>query len=368
MRTLKFLLQKEFLQVFRNRMMLFVMMAMPTIMLLVLPWAATFEQKNIRLCVLDNDNSPISNRMIEKLSASAYFDLVKYSSSYDEAFLAIERGEADLILEIPQNFEKNIFREKKIDFMLDIDALNGQKAGVALSYITQNINQYLQEFAQKFAQEVPQIEVKPQYRYNARMKYFPFMVPGIFVILLTAMTVMLSALNIVREKEIGTIVQINVSPITKASFIIGKVVVFWVIGLVILSIGIIIARLMYGIVPAGSVLSLYLVAFIYIVAMTGIGFIISNIADTQQQAMMVTFFVLMICILLGGLFTPINSMPAWAKWITVFNPFRYMVEAVRLIYLKGSSLVNILPQIYKLLGFMVVLNFFAIVSYRKRNG
>ena len=368
LRTLSFLLQKEILQIFRNPIMLFMIVMMPTIMLLILPWAATFEQKNIHLCIVDNDRSSVSIKMIDKILASDYFELSLYANSYNEALKSIEKGESDLILEIPRNFENSLLREHRMDYMLNIDAVNGQKAGVALSYITQSMNQYLQEITASQMRETPQITLKTQYRYNTSMEYFPYMVPGIFVILVTVMTGVMSAMNIVREKEIGTIEQINVTPINKFSFILGKVIPFWIMGILILSIGILIARLMYDIIPQGNLLNIYLTAFVYIIAYSGIGVIISNIANTQQQSMLIMFFTLMILILLGGLFTPISSMPDWAQTITLFNPFRYFVEVVRLVYLKGSGFADILPHILKLLAFAVVLNTIAIISYRKTNG
>jgi ABC-2 type transport system permease protein len=345
--------------------MLFMLVMMPTIMLLILPWAATFEQKDIRLAVVDNDHSTMSKQIVEKLTASAYFDLVHYSNSYNNALVDIERGKADLILEIPQNFEKNIFREKSIHLMLNIDAVNGQKGGIALSYISQDINEYLRGIMQQSTSKIPQIQAIPQFRYNQRMEYFPYMVPGIFVILLTAMTAVLASQNIVREKEIGTIEQLNVTPMSKISFIISKVIPFWIIGIFILSIGVLVAKLMYGITPVGNLLIVYLGALIYLIALSGLGIVISNIASTLQQAMLLTFFTLMLIILLGGLFTPISSMPRWARWITIINPFRYMVEIVRLVYLKGSLLRDVLPQMCRLLGFVFLLNILAIISYKK---
>lgn len=348
--------------------MLFMIVMMPIIMLLLLPWAATFEQKNIRLCVIDNDRSPISEQMVHRVISSSYFNLVSYANSYDQALQSIEKGQSDLILEIPYDFENKILREQQIDIMLNIDAVNGQKAGVALSYMTQSINDYLQEIASMQMRQIPRIELKPQYRYNASMEYFPFMVPGIFVILVTVMTGVMAATNIITEKEIGTIEQINVTPISKGVFILGKIIPFWIIGIIILTFGIIIARLMYGIIPQGNLLHLYLMAFIYITAYTGMGIIISNIAATQQQAMLITFFSLMIFILLGGLFTPVNSMPPWAQAITIINPFCYMVDAMRLIYLKGSGLSEMTTHIGMLICFSIILNTIAIISYRKTNG
>ncbi|MDR1652914.1 MAG: ABC transporter permease [Prevotellaceae bacterium] len=368
MKNFKFLLQKEFLQIFRNKSMVFMIVMMPTIMLLILPWAATFEQKNIRLSVVDNDRSVFSRKLTEKLSASRYFDLQQYTPSCSEALQMVETDQSDIILILPSDFERNIFRERRADFMLDIDAVNGQKAGVGLSYISLIITDYLQSELPKNPQSaVPQIVAKTQYRYNASMEYFPYMVPGIFAILLTAITAMFSALNIVHEKEIGTIEQINVTPISKVSFIVAKVIPFWVIGLIVLTIGIIIGRLIYGIIPLGNLLHVYFAAIIYIIAISGLGIIISNIASTEQQAMLLIFFTLMLMILLGGLFTPISGMPAWAQKITLVNPFRYIVEVIRLVYLKDSNLHDISPQILKLAVFAVVINSAAAISYRKRN-
>lgn len=368
MKSLKFLLQKEFLQIFRNKSMVFMIVMMPTIMLLVLPWAATFEQKNIRLSIVDNDRSMLSHTLTEKLSSSQYFDLQQYTSSFDEAVNLIEQDKVSIILSFPPDFERNVLREHRIDFMLDIDALDGQKAGVGLSYISMIINDYLQnELAKTMQKPMPQIIIHPQFRYNASMEYFPYMVPGIFAILLTAITAMLSALNIVHEKEIGTIEQINVTPVSKTSFVVAKIIPIWIIGLIILTVGIIIARIIYGITPQGNLLHIYLTAIIYILSISSLGIFISNIASTEQQAMLVVFFTLMLMILLGGLFTPISSMPDWAQIITQYNPFRYMVEVIRLIYLKGSGLRDISPQIFKLACFAITLNSVAAISYRKRN-
>lgn len=200
------------------------------------------------------------------------------------------------------------------------------------------------------------------------MNYQRYMVPGIMVLLVSILGGMLSALNIVSEKEIGTIEQINVTPISKLTFILGKLIPFWIIGLALLSIGMIIARLVYGLVPAGSISTIYIFGFFYLLAFTGLGLIISNFAKTQQQAMFMILFFLIIFILLSGLFTPIDSMPNWAQIVTVFDPIRYFVEVMRLVYLKGSSLADILPQLLKIFGFVAVINTVAVITYRKTNG
>jgi ABC-2 type transport system permease protein len=371
MKTLSFLLEKEFVLIFRNPVMLFMIIMMPVIQLLILPWVATFEQRDIRLAIIDNDRSALSNRLTEKLAASTHFSLVEYVSSYEQAFQGIESGYSSIILELPPDFEKALICERELKFMVDIDAVNGQRAGVGLSYVSQIIGQYVQQVGAergavgKPRPTAPQIVIKPQYRYNPTLGYYPFMVPGILVILITTVAGLLSAQNIVHEKETGTIEQINVTPVPRTVFILGKIIPFWVIGFVILSLGIVIIRLVYGVIPHGNLLNLYLVTAFYVLAFTGVGIIVSNIASTQQQAMLITFFVLMLCVLLSGLFTPISSMPEWAQTLTKFNPLTYFVEIIRLIYLKGSSFLDILPQILKLMLFAVVLNVVAVLSYRK---
>jgi len=368
MRTLKYLLQKEFLQIIRTKVMLALIIMMPAIQLLIMPWATTFEQKNILLNIVDNDHSSASRLLTEKIISSAYFQLTGAPDNISEAVYEMDKNRADVILEIPRGFENDFVREKNLDLMITINAVNGQKAGLGMSYLTRIVNDYVQDMVPVQAKKMPQITLKPYYRYNTQLSYFPFMVPGILVILLTVVTGILSALNIVREKEQGTIEQINVTPVPKLVFILGKIIPFWIIGLVILSIGIFIAWLVYGVFPTGSLLALYLFGLLFIMVFTGFGIIISNYASTQQQAMFIMFFFLMNFVMLSGLFTPISSMPNWAQHITAINPLRYFVEVIRTVYLKGSGIQDILPQIGSICIFIVVVNTWAVISYRKTNG
>jgi len=193
------------------------------------------------------------------------------------------------------------------------------------------------------------------------------MVPGILVVLLTMVGSFLASMNIVREKEIGTIEQINVTPIKKYHFILGKLIPFWILGLIILSIGLTIAYFAYGIVPVGSLFTIYVFAGVYLLAVLGLGLLLSTYASTQQQAMLISFFLMMIFILLSGLYTPIDSMPEWAQWITRFNPVSYFIQVMRMVVLKGSSLSDIRENIFIVLGFAAVLNTWAVISYRKRS-
>jgi len=366
MKKLKYLLKKEFLQIFRNKFLLRLILILPVMQLAVLPWAATFDQRDISLSIVDYDKSSVSTKMTEKILSSGFFKLTDYSEVYAQALNSIEEGQSDLILEIPHDFEKNIVNRTPVEVMLSLDAVNGQKAGLGLSYITQIINSYQNDLKGNLP-VAPPVEIKPYYRYNPTMQYHNYMVPGILVVLVSMLGGMLSSLNIVREKEIGTMEQINVTPVSKMTFILGKLIPFWVIGLVILSLGMFIAWLIYGLYPMGYIVNIYIFAFFYLLAFTGFGLMISNFAKTQQQAMFVILFFLVIFILISGLFTPITSMPEWAQKITYINPLRYFIEVMRMIYLKGSGLIEILPNLIKITGFAVVLNLLAIVTYRKTN-
>lgn len=367
MKTLSFLLKKEFLQISRNKVLLRLMIVLPLFQLTVLPWAATFDQRDISLSIVDNDNSSYSRKLTDKIISSGFFKLVDYTSSQSKALKSLEQGNSRLILDIPTHFEKDVVRGNSPKLMLSLDAVNGQEAGLGLSYISQIINRYSQQIAPENSANV-NVEISPSYQFNTNMDYHNYMVPGIIVLLVSIIGGMLSSLNIVSEKELGTIEQINVTPVSKTIFILGKLIPFWVIGMVLLTFGMLIARIIYGLVPLGSIINIYIFGFFYLLAFTGLGLMISNFAKTQQQAMFVIMFFLIVFILISGLFTPISSMPDWAQKLTWFNPIRYFVEVMRLIYLKGSGFVDILPQLLKIGVFVIVLNTMAVLSYKKTNG
>ena len=372
MRTLKFLLRKEFRQIFRDPGILRVILVIPIVQLLILPWAADYEIKNIKLGVVDHDHSEYSRQLINKITSSGYFILTDYTSSYEHSLEKIESDESDLILQIPDHFEKDLVKEDEAKLFMAINAINGVKAnlgGVYLRSIIQDYNKQVRtEWIQfpRFSPET-QIEVTSSNWFNPLMNYKYFMVPGILVILLTLVGSNLAAINIVKEKEIGTIEQINVTPIKKFHFVLGKLIPFWLLGLLVLTIGLTIARLAYGIIPAGSFLTIYVFAAVYLLAVLGLGLLVSTYSVNQQQAMLLSFFLMMIFILLGGLYTSIDSMPEWAKWITRLNPVSYFIEVMRMVVLKGSNLADIKYQLLAMGGFAVVFNGWAIISYHKRS-
>jgi ABC-2 type transport system permease protein len=371
MRTLKFILQKEFRQIFRDPAILRLIFLLPVIQLLILPQAADYEMKNINLAVTDHDHSTYSQQLVNKIKSSGYFKLVAYNDSYQKSLRDIEKDRADLVLEIPPQFERQLVKEDAAALFVSINAINGSKAGLGGAYLNSIIQDYNREVRLKWIQfprfsSEPVIDITYSNWFNPQMNYKFFMVPGILVLLVTMIGVNLTALNIVREKEIGTIEQINVTPIRKHLFILGKLIPFWIMGMIVMTLGFIIARLVYHIIPAGNLLTLYIFAAVYLLSVLGLGLLLSTYAATQQQAMLLSFFLMMIFILMGGLYTSIDSMPEWAQWITRFNPVSYFIEVMRMVILKGSSLRDIKPQLLTISGFAVFLNTWAILNYRKR--
>ncbi|KAA0992356.1 ABC transporter permease [Dyadobacter aurulentus] len=372
MRTLRFLLRKEFRQIFRDKAIVMMIFFMPVIQLIIMPLAADYEVRNVNLAVVDNDRSPYSQKLISKVIASGYFRLQGYNRSFNEAFRLIESDEADLILEIPHGFEKNLIREDKQKLFVAVNAINGTKANLGGSYLNTIIGNFNADIRMQLVQQprysqVPVIDIVVSNWFNPVLNYKLFIVPGIMAILVTMVGGFLSALNIVKEKEIGTIEQINVTPIKKHIFILGKLIPFWVLANIVFTIGLLLARFVYGIAPVGNLLVLYLFIAVYLLTVLGFGLLVSTFCDTQQQAMFIMFFFMMLFILLGGLFTSIDSMPDWAKVITRFNPVRYMIEVMRMVILKGSTLVDVLPHLGAVTLMSVVLNGWAILNYKKTN-
>lgn len=364
MRTLRYLLEKEFKQIKRDRFLPRIIFLVPLLQLIILPFAANFEMRNINLGVIDNDHSVLSTQLTEKILSSGYFRLTAVSPSYDQAITSIESNESDLLLEIPVHFEQELGREGEVNVLIAANAVNGTKGGMGSSYLSQIIQDFNQE--KGFTPGSAFSGVRYTNLFNPHLNYKYYMVPGIMVFLLTIIGGFLSALNIVSEKEKGTIEQINVTPVPKAVFLLSKLIPFWVIGFILLTIGVTVAWAVYGLVPAGSLGIIYLFAAVYLIAFTGLGLAISSISSTQQQAMFTAFFFLIIFALLSGLFTPISSMPQWAQAMTLFNPVRYFVEVMRMIYLKGSAFSDVSGQFVIVCVFALFFNVLAVVSYRKK--
>jgi ABC-2 type transport system permease protein len=372
MRTLRFLLKKEFRQIFRNKSLLPIIFILPMIQLLIMPLAANFDVKYINIAIVDNDHSTYTQQLVSKIGASGYFHIQGFTRSYKEAFRLVETEKADIILEIPAGFERNLIREGSQHVFVSVDAINGIKGSLGSTYLTSVLADFNADVRQTWIQPqkvnaLPMIAVVPINWFNPLMNYQQFMVPGILVILVTMVGGFIAALNIVKEKEMGTIEQINVTPIKKWQFITGKLVPFWIIGMFDFTIGLLIARFVYGIVPVGNLAVLYCFLAVYLIALLGFGLLVSTYSDNQLQAMFVAFFFIMIFILMSGLFTSVDNMPLWARIISRMTPVTYFIDVIRMIILKGSGFSDIKLQFFIELGFAVVLNGWAIFNYRKTN-
>lgn len=373
MRTLRFLLEKEFKQIFRNRSLLPMIFVMPLVQLLVMPLAADFEVKNINISVVDNDRSSYSQKLTSKITASGYFKLTDYSNSFNRAFKDIEKDRADLVLEIPPGFERNLVREGSQKLFIAVNAINGTKASLGGSYLSSIISDFNATIRLELSQPVrlaqaATIQIRSSNWYNPFLNYQQFMVPGILVSLVTMIAMYMCSLNIVKEKEVGTIEQINVTPIKKYHFILGKLIPFWLIGMFLFTVGLFaIGRFVYGIIPQGSVWPLYSFLALFLIALLGLGLLISTFCETQQQAMSVGFFFVMIFMLMSGIFTSVDSMPAWAKVIARCSPVTYFVEVMRMVVLKGSGFADIKNHFFAMFCFATLFNTLAILNYRKTN-
>lgn len=373
MNTIQYIIQKEFKQILRNKGMLPLIFVLPLLQLLILSSAATFEVKNIQFSYVDYDKSSSSKALIDKFRASTYFNIVKEFSSKKNADEAMEKGEVEVVLEIPRHFESNLVKYKKTDLAVYINAIDGAKAGVENVYINQIIRNYNQDILLNAYQQDKQlfrqmnVVTIPSFWYNNTLNYKTFMVPGILVLLVTMLTLFLSGMNIVREKEMGTLEQINVTPIKKYQFIIGKLFPFWVLGMVLLTVGLIIAKVVFNVPIIGNIAIIYLFSAVYLLVILGMGLFISNYTDTQQQAMFIAWFFVVIFILMSGLFTPIESMPDWAQKITLLNPIRYFVEVIRMVMLKGSGFSDIISQFIMISAYAILMNGLAVLSYKKTN-
>lgn len=374
MRNILIILRKEFIQVFRNKTMLPIIFLVPLIQMIILVNAATLEMKEIKLVVLDQDHSVTSREMVSHFDGSPFFRLRASTSNLREGDEMLLRDQADLVLVIPAGYENALVRmlQRGVDapeskVQLQINAINATKAGLVQAYAGQILQDWFQSFTGAQGTSTPsgRIEIPYAFWYNPQLNYKVFMVPAILLILVTIMGMFLTALNLVREKELGTIEQINVTPIRKYEFIIGKLIPFWIIGLFELGFGIILGLVLFNVPFLGSPLVLFSFAAIYLVLAMGIGLLFSTLASSQQQVMFMTFFFMLTFILMGGIFTPVESMPDWAQQVNVINPFAYFMRVIRMVMLKGSGFGDILAELVSITIFALLVNAAAVWRYRK---
>lgn len=370
MKTLLYILQKEFTQIFRNKAMLPIIFLMPLLQLLVLVFAATFEVKHIDLSVVDNDHSVTSARLISRIGNNTIFHVNTIVDTQDEAEELMRRNKIDITLCIPHDFEKKLTTSTSPDIQILADAIVGNSAQLGSAYLSSIIMDFNKDILVKRTGGSTvgnQINVVSSYWYNAELNYRIYMAPGILVVLITVVGMLLGGMNLVREKELGTIEQINVTPIRKWQLLAGKLLPFLIIGLFELAFGLTIAHLIFAMPVRGSLFLLFGAATVYLILVLSIGLYISTVSDTQQQVTFAGFFFMMIFILMSGLFTPVESMPLWAQYIDRVNPLYYFIRIMRGVILKGAQLKDIWVEFASLLVYAFSVFTLAIVKYKKTN-
>jgi len=370
MRILATLLVKEFKQIFRNRLMLPIIFVVPVVQMILLTYAASLEMKGISMAVVDQDHSQASRQLVSRFEASPFFDWNMASGSYEEAEDELTGDKVDVILHMQHGFEKRLYTEKEADIQLVINAINATEAGLINAYCSQIITGFNGQlrsewFGLEGSGKLISLDIVPKYWYNPLLDFKIYMFSGILVIIVTLIGMLLTALNLVREKEMGTTEQINVTPIRKYQFIMAKLIPFLIIALFELAFGLIIGRLLFGLPMVGSLGLLFLFTCIYLLAVLGIGLFLSTISNTQQQLMYMAFFFMLTFILMSGVFTPAESMPAWAQKINLLNPVAYFMKVIRMILLKGSGFLDIKREFFSLSAYAVLILTLAITNYRK---
>ena len=344
--TLKYLLQKEFLQIRRNAFLPKLIIMFPVVIMCVMPWVMQMEVKNIVVDVVDIDHTVESQRLVQQIAASNYFIFGGQKNTYVEAMKDIEKGWADVILEI---------RDGK--YLIAANAVNGTKGSMGSAYLSQIISAPVSTFS---AASVLTL-------YNKQQNYKLFMIPALFAIVMMLMTGFLPTLNIVGEKEAGTIEQINVTPVSKWSFILAKLIPYWLIALFVITVCLLLAWLVYDISPAGPVWLIYVLAMLLALFFSSFGLIVSNYSDTMQQAIFVMWFFVVSIMLLSGLFTPTRSMPQWAYLTTYINPMHYFIDAIRTVFIRGGGLHETAHQVIALAGIGTLMGCWAVQSYKKNS-
>lgn len=370
MRTILFLIRKEFIQIFRNKFIGRAIFAVPIVQMLILVPAVTFEIRELRICIIDQDLSSESRSLVNRLEGSTFFRITNTTFSEEEGNRLLLEDKCNLVLHIPEDFGRETGSGKQGHLLATVNAINASSAQLSWAYLNGVIREFNSDLLMQNINSIQPvrasvININNRYWYNEMLDYKYYMLPGILGILVTAIGFLLAGLNLVREKEIGTIEQINVTPVRKHQFIIAKMVPFLIIGLADLVLGLVIGRIFFHIPFEGSIALLFLSASVFLVAVLGFAIFISTFSETQQQFMFIAFFCMIIFILMSGIFTPLESMPVWAQKIDLVNPVAYIMRINRMVMLKGSTLSDILTDIYSLAAIALFFTTFAVRRYRK---
>lgn len=360
--ALKYLIQKEFTQIRRNAFLPRLIVVFPIMIMCVMPWVMNMEVKNVKVAVVDNDRSTLSQQLVHSIEASNYFVFKGQMPTYQVALKSIEKTSTDVVVVIPQDYSRDVTLGKQPQVLIAANAVNGTKGSIGSAYLSQIVTAHVNPNAAAI-----QSKVSTLFLYNKHLNFKLFMIPALFAIIMMLLTGFLPALNIVGEKEAGTIEQINVTPVSKWSFILAKLIPYWIIALFVITVCLLLAWAVYGITSAGPLLLIYLLAMLLAVFWSSFGLMISNYSNTMQQAIFVMWFFVVMMLLLSGLFTPTRSMPSWAYATTYVNPMSYFVDAIRTVFIRGGGISSIWHQILALLGIGAVMGTWAVISYKKNS-
>jgi ABC-2 type transport system permease protein len=372
MRTIFFLVRKEFLQIFRDRTTVFQIFMIPIVQLLVLANAATFDVKRVAMLIVDEDHTTVSAGLVQRMEAGRQFMVVRAVATDAGVDHALLDREVTAVLHIPRYFEEDLVRRGRAPVQLVLNAEEGATAGIVQSYANAILASYARELDRTLpvvrrnsGARVAPLDLRTQRWYNPTRNYKYWMVPALMVSLTTIIGLLLTAQNITRENELGTLEQLNVTPMTKVQFIAAKLIPFWLLSMLIFTIGLVIAKAVFDIPMRGNLLIVYLAAAVYLIVVLGMGLGISTITRTQQQSMFVAFFFTLIFLLMSGLFTPVDSMPDWAQKVAEANPVKHFVSIMRAVLMRGAGLDTVGRPIIGLGVAGVVVLALAVLRYRK---
>ena len=359
---LRYLIQKEFLQIRRNAFLPRLIVIFPIMMICVMPWVMNQEVKNIRVDVVDNDRSTLSRQLVHSIEASNYFIFNGQKPTYRAALKDIEVMDADVVLVIPLHYSRDLTLGRRPQVLIAANAVNGTKGSMGSAYLSQIVTAHVEPSVAAM-----QAKLSTLFLYNKHLNYKVFMIPALFAMVMMLMCGFLPTLNIVGEKEAGTIEQINVTPVPKWAFILAKLIPYWLIALFVIVVNILLSWLIYGITCAGPLWLVFVLAMLLALFWSSFGLIISNYSDTMQQAVFVMWFFVVCMLLLSGLFTPVRSMPHLAYLTTYVNPMHYFVDGIRTVFVRGGDFHSIAHQLLALLVIASLMAVWAIKSYRKNH-
>ena len=370
---LKQMLIKEFIQVFRDKRTRFVLFGPPIIQMLVFGYAATFEIHHVPTVVLDLDHSQESRELISRFSSSPYFDVQRQLTHYYQIGDLIDQGKATVGLEINAGFAQNLRKGQTAPLQVIVDATNSNTALIASGYITQIALGFAQDYQRdriyrispQMIEKMPSVQLEQRPWYNPDLRSRWFFVPGIIGSLTLVLVVTLTAFAVVREREIGTLEQIMVTPIRPAEFILSKTLPFFLIGLFDVSLIATVGTLWFQVPFRGQIVVLFAGAILFLLCMLGVGLLISTVSSTQQQAMVTAFFFIMPAITFSGFGFPISTMPQWLQYLTYLSPLRYFLVVLRGTYLKGVGVEILWPQMLAMAALGISLLSLAVLRFHK---